>query len=94
MGKKRVYKTGYIIVQVNDEGNIVDTLDATFDQATAQEMVLTYAQEWIYRKWFYRVHGKDQYEYGYISMIYQYNLLDAPIEIREIKWYESMAVSL
>lgn len=88
MGKKCVYKTGYIIVQINDEGNIVDTLDATFDQATAQEMVLTYAQEWIYRKWFYRVHGEDQCEYGYISMIYQYNLLDAPIEIREIKWYE------
>ena len=85
---KRTYKIGYVIVQVNEADEIVDTLDASFDEATAQEMVMTYAYEWLYRKWFYNVHKSDKYNYGYISMIYQSKLSEAPIKIKEIKWYE------
>ena len=85
---KRTYKTGYVIVQVNEADEIVDTLDASFDEATAQEMVMTFAYEWLYRRWFYMVHGSDKYDYGHISMAYEGKLSDAPIKIRELKWYE------
>lgn len=88
MGKKRVEKTGYIIVQVNEVGDIVDTLDATYDRAIAEEMVMTFAYEWLWRRWYYVVHGQEKYDYGHISMAYEGKLSDAPIEVREIKWYE------
>ena len=85
---KRTYKIGYVIVQVNEADEIVDTLDASFDEATAQEMVMTYAYEWLYRRWFYMVHKSDKHDYGHISMMNEGKLSDAPIKIRELKWYE------
>lgn len=85
---KRTYKIGYVIVKVNEADEIVDTLDASFDEVTAQEMVMTYAYEWLYRRWFYMVHKSDKHDYGHISMIYEGKLFDAPIKIRELKWYE------
>ena len=89
MGKKRIERTGYIIVQVDeDTGNIVDTLDATFDRATAEEMVMTFAYEWLWRRWYFRTHGNNKYNYGYITMAYEGKLSDAPIEIREVHWHE------
>ena len=51
-------------------------------------MVMTYAYEWLYRRWFYMVHGSDKCDYGHISMAYEGKLSDAPIKIRELKWYE------
>lgn len=88
MGKKRVYKTGYVIVQTNDSGDIIDTLDATFDRATAEEMVMTFAYEWLWRCWYFAVHDNHKYDYGYTIMAYEGKLSEAPIEIREVHWYE------
>lgn len=88
MGKKRVYKTGYVIIQTNDSGDIVDTLDATFDRATAEEMVMTFAYEWLWRRWYFAVHDNHKYDYGYTTMAYEGKLSEAPIEIREVHWYE------
>lgn len=85
----RAYKVGYIIAQINPEtGDMVDTLDATFDRATAEEMVMAFAYEWLWRRWYYALHGSNKFDWGYVSMAYEGKLSDAPIEIREIKWYE------
>ena len=82
---KRLAEAGGIL---NEADEIVDTLDASFDEATAQEMVMTFAYEWLYRRWFYMVHGSDRYDYDHISIAYEGKLSDAPIKIRELKWYE------
>ena len=34
------------------------------------------------------VHDNHKYDYGYTTMAYEGKLSEAPIEIREVHWYE------
>lgn len=82
-------KIAYIICILSpDTGEIIDTPGATFDRATAEEIALECAKEWLWRRWYYAVHSKDSsMNCGFVSSIYYYKLSDAPVEIRRIQWH-------
>lgn len=81
----KTHKIGYVVSICNYAGDIVDTPFATFDRGLAEEMCLTYAWEEMYKQWYLAVHkgGKPA-----VSAIYEYELTDFNVCVKEINWYE------
>ena len=79
---------GYLVVLLDIDGNIKDTPYASYDINKAQEVALQYAYDWLYENWFCRVHTYGGLANGFVSMIYEGRLVDAPVEVRRIRGYE------
>lgn len=77
-------RTAYILTDPSKILFLHNSLFATFDRALAEEMVMEFAYDWIYTKWYYAVHGEDGLTCGFMSSIYEYDLGYAPIEIKEL----------
>ena len=80
------YKIGYVVVIEDGEGHIQDTPFASFDRGLAEETALEYAWELLWENWYWFCHGPCDFLYNSVS-IYDNELTDFYVYVKEIKWY-------
>ena len=85
---EKIYKTAYIVSIYNGIGELLEAPFATFDRCLAEEMALAFAEEKLYEDWFKMVHTNPNFNYGFISLLYEEKLSNVGVFVKELKWRE------